>query len=464
MRATDLRLALLLASLGVPASSAAAQAPEESLAMASVRADVSSEPEAGPASDVDAGEVDASEVDASDVDASDVDASDIDSRDIDSAEPEDEGPALLGVGPDTPASTDPGMFPPLRPPARPRPYIEIHGYAALWVNLATDEAAPQHATETFRLRWAVLRFDAHPHPDLHVLARLGFMVDNPLLDFSVSWTGLPFLNVTLGQFRMPFGAAATTLAPQLRMMDRPSFVYAMTKASFRDIGVMLHSGEEGIAGGVIHYRLVAAAGTGRLLVGDPTVLRDARDLLWMARVILDAGPLIAPRTRLALGGTFAFTRDPAITDTDPGARAAAAANVLGRTWTPIDRERDTLLGGVDLTFSHAGFLAQAEGLVLDSRATDGSASRRAGGLSLELSYELPFEIEGVTFRPAIRGELVDPDFDVERDAFAIFAGGLDVFPMSFLRVSVFGQATLFAAPLGGDVVSGEANLRATATF
>jgi hypothetical protein len=439
MRATDLHAALL-ASAFLFVAPLHAQAPVAS-------------DDARDATDADAETDDTG--DTADTDADTIDADD-------TAEPDE--PALLGVGPDTPASTDPGMFPPLRPAPRPRPYIEIHGYAALWVNLVTDEAAPQHATETFRLRWAVLRLDAHPHPDVHVLLRMGFMVDNPLLDLSVTWTGLPFLNVTFGQFRMPFGAAATTLAPQLRMMDRPSFVVAMTKASFRDIGVMLHSGEEGLAGGVIHYRLVAAAGTGRLLVGDPTLLRDARDLLWMARVLLDAGPLLAPRTRLALGGTFAFTRDPAITEVDPAARRAAAANVLGRTWTPIGLERDTMLGGVDLTFAHAGVLAQAEGMFLASQSTDGTTARRAGGVSLELSYDLPWSLEGVTFRPAIRGELVDPDLDAPRDAFGIFAGGLDVFPVSFLRVSLFGQATVYAEPAGGDAVSGEANMRATATF
>ena len=115
-------------------------------------------------------------------------------------------PPLLGIGPETPPSVDPAMMPPLRPPSAPRPIFELHGFAAIWLTLATDNSAPQHATETFRIRWAMLRLDAHPHPDLHVLMRLSFVVEVPLYDLSISWTALPAFNLTFGQFRVPFGA------------------------------------------------------------------------------------------------------------------------------------------------------------------------------------------------------------------------------------------------------------------
>lgn len=115
------------------------------------------------------------------------------------------------------------MYPPVRVPAEPRPYLEVHGYTALWVTPVTNDDAPQRMTETVRLRWAVLRIDANPTRHLHVLMRLGFMADPALLDASVTWSALAPLNITFGQFRMPFGAAGTTLAPQLVMLDRPSF-------------------------------------------------------------------------------------------------------------------------------------------------------------------------------------------------------------------------------------------------
>ena len=379
------------------------------------------------------------------------------------AEPE-QAP-LLGTGPDTPASTDPGGMPPLRPASQPRPLIELHGFAALWLTPVTNDTAPQRATETFRLRWAILRVDAHPIPQLHVITRLGLMLEVPLLDLSATWTELPYLNVTFGQFRMPLGASATTLGPQLVMLDRPGYVYAMTKASFRDLGVMVGTGEGGLFDGVLHYRLAVAAGNGRLLVGDPTQVEDARDLLWVGRAMLDAGPLIGPGVRLALGGTFAWTRDPALDTTDPAAARSAAANLLGRTWTPIDRERETLLAGADLTFSAAGFWAQAEWMFLESTPTSGEPSRRASAGSLELAYTLPWRLEGVAFQPAVRGELVDPDLDRDDDAYAIVSGGLNVMPVPFVRLSVFGQATVYReAASGEDAVGGELTLRATVAY
>jgi hypothetical protein len=373
-------------------------------------------------------------------------------------------PPLLGVGPDAAPSTDPGAAPPLEPAPRPRPYLEVHGYVALWLHPVGDASAPQRATETFRFRWAILRLDAHPHPDVHVLLRLGFMVDPPLLDLSVTWTGASFFQVTFGQFRLPLGAAATTPAPSLHLLDRPGYVYAMTKATFRDVGVMVGTGEEGLAGGVVHYRFAVAAGNGRLLVGDPTLVRDARDLVWVGRALLDAGPLLAPRTRLALGGTFAWTRDAALDVADPDAARTAAASQLGRVWTPYDRERETLLGGADLTFSHGGFFAQAEWMWLASRSTDGAAERRATGGSLELAYTLPWQLEGVRFEPALRGELVEPDLDRDGDGYAVGTVGLNVMPLPFLRASVFGSATFYRDAEGRDAVGGALDLRTTATF
>jgi len=62
------------------------------------------------------------------------------------------------------------------------------------------------------------------------------MVENPLFDLSISHTLIPYLNIVFRQFRLPFGAAATTRAPQLNTLDRPTYGVSMTKAALRDIG------------------------------------------------------------------------------------------------------------------------------------------------------------------------------------------------------------------------------------
>jgi len=376
-------------------------------------------------------------------------------------------PPLLGVGAAMPPSTDPGMFPPIAAAAQPRPIVEVHGFVGTWLTVATDADAPQHATDTFRMRWAVVRLDAHPAPHVHVLTRLGFMSDPALLDLSVSFTKLPALNLTVGQFRQPFGAAATTLAPQLVMVDRPTYVYAMTKASFRDLGLMLGTGDEGLFGGVLHYRVSATAGTGRLLVAAPTLAADVRAPLYTARLFADFGRLaLGPRDRLAVGATLAYTRDPAIDGADPAAARAIAANALGRTWTTTTHERDTLLVGADATLSVAGFWAQAEWMYLASRATDDrSVRRRATGASLELAYTLPLALGDTKLQLATRGELADPDLDAPGDGYAIVAGGLNVLPEPFIRASFFAQATIYDRPMSaGRAVGGEATFRLAVAY
>jgi hypothetical protein len=377
----------------------------------------------------------------------------------------DATPALIGAGPNMPVSHDPGMFPALRPSAQPRPFLEVHGFTALWVAPMTNEEAPQRAVETFRLRWAILRIDAHPTQHLHVVTRLGLMLDNPLLDASVSWTRLRALNITLGQFRMPLGAAATTLAPQLVMQDRPTYIYAMTKATFRDVGVMFGSGDGGLADGLLHYRLAVASGNGRVAVGDPMRAENARDLLWIGRLIADVGPRIAPGVRLALGGTAAFNRDPALDVTNAAAARATAANLLGRSWTPLGEARDTLLTGADLTFSNAQMWAQAEWMRLSSTPIAGGPARRSTGASLELGYKLPWTLERTTFQVAARGEMVDPNTDVDDDGYTVVSGGLNVLPTPYMRVSAFGQGTFFKdAATGDETVGSEINLRAALAF
>ncbi len=374
-------------------------------------------------------------------------------------------PALLGAGPNLPVSNDPAMYPALRPASQPRPFLEVHGFTALWFAPSTNREAPQRTAETFRLRWAVLRFDAHPTRHLHVVTRLGLMLANPLLDASVSWTALPALNVTFGQFRMPLGASGTTLAPQLVMQDRPTYVYAMTKASFRDVGVMLGSGEGGLANGLLHYRLAVASGNGRVAVGEPMRAEHARDLLWIGRVIVDAGPRIAAGTRLALGGTVAYTRDPALDVTNVASARSTAANLLGRTWTPLGEERDTLLVGADLTFSNPAFWAQAEWMRLSSAPVDGGPARVSSGTSVELGYRLPWMVGGAAFQLAARTELVDPNADEEDDGYTIVSGGLNVLPTPFMRVSAFGQGTFYKdAATGAATTGSEVNLRATLAF
>jgi hypothetical protein len=370
-----------------------------------------------------------------------------------------------------PAPNDPGSFPPPPPsgPGPTRPYFELHGFVSTWLTLVQDPVPGVEERDSFRLRFAVLRVDARLSDQVRMLARLGFMAPgNPLLDFEATWEPLNELAVTIGQLRMPFGASATTLAPQLVFLDRPRYVQAMLKTTFRDVGLLVHSGARGVFDGVLHYRLAIMNGGGRLGVGTPRGLNEPERFLYVGRVMVDLGRLVTggPRDRLVLAGSYARSRDPGIDTGEVAADRVLADSILGRRLTPIGLERETQVGGVDLTFSAAGFWAQAEWMYLDSVAVDGSAHSRAQGASLELAYTPDWHpYDTASLRVALRGEYFDPSLDRSGDEAGTVLAGLDFDATHGVRAGVFGGASVFRdATQNREVPAAELALRAQYGF
>jgi hypothetical protein len=322
-------------------------------------------------------------------------------------------------------------------PERP-PGFELHGAIIPW----WTPWSQREDASAWRFRLAVLRFDARPAPGLSVIARLGFHVEgSPLLDLAATHYPIPALGLTFGQFRMPLGAAATTLGPQLVMLDRPAYVNAMTKQTFRDLGVMLHGPVAGQAG--VHYRVAFASGAGRVGAGDVRP-PDAHQGLVVGRAMFEHR---AANSRVLVGATGAYSRDPATDD------PIAVAGVLGRTLAPFDHARTTLLAGGDATLALGPLWLQAELMYLRARATDGSLTRRAFGASLELGWTLPRRLADHALQLAVRGERFDPDRALASDERDLFVAGLNV-SRGRLRWSAFGT---FGA-------SAEITFRAVASF
>ena len=370
-----------------------------------------------------------------------------------------------GPAPLAPAPVDLGAFPP-RPPAKPetRPLgVELHGFAAMWW-IPWSQEGPGAATDAFRLRFAVLRVDARPAPKVTVVARLGLMLPgSPLLDMAATYQAADAVGITVGQFRLPLGASATTLAPQLVMLDRPRYVYAMTKLAFRDVGAMVHSGPAGLANGMVHYRLALASGSGRLGSGIDRP-PGATEYLIAGRVLVDAGRWLAgPRDRLVAGLSYARSRDPAIDTGTLATDRGLAVNTLGRTLVPFGDKRVTHLAGADLSLARGPVWAQAETLYLRSHATDGDAHAEALGLSLEAGYTLPLALP-LELQVAARGERFDPNLDADADAQDIASFGLNA-TTARMRWSAFVSVTRFEdATTGARRHAGELALRAAATF
>lgn len=343
---------------------------------------------------------------------------------------------------------DPGLFPPPPPNAGPtRPHFELHGLLASWLTLVQEPVPGVEHRDWFRLRSSILRADVRLADELRMLVRLGVTApSHPLLDFQATWEPATELAITFGQLRMPFGASATTPSTQLVMTDRPRYVQALLKATFRDVGLLVHSGTRGVFDGVLHYRLAILNGGGRLGVGTPRGLNEPERFLYVGRVMVDLGRLVTggPRDRLVLGGSYARSRDPGIDTGDVAADRELADSILGRRLTPLALERETQVGGADLTFSAAGFWAQAEWMYLDSLSVDGSAHTRAQGASLELAYTPDWHpYETASLRVSLRGEYLDPSLDRSGDEVGTVLAGLEFDATHGVRVGVFGGATVF---------------------
>lgn len=363
-----------------------------------------------------------------------------------------------------PPPVDVGALPPVSAP-EPRPLgVELHGLTTLWW-LPWSQPSPTAAADAVRLRFAVLRIDARPAPKVSVLGRLGLMLPgSPLLDLAATYQPTAAVGLTFGQFRLPLGASATTLAPQLVMLDRPGYVYAMTKLAFRDVGAMLHSGPAGLAGGRVHLRLAVTSGSGRMGGGAARPPAAAQYLV-AGRAMLDVGrDLFGPGARLLVGASLARSRDPAIATGSAATDATAAAGVLGRTLAPIGFERDTSLAGADLTFARGPAWAQAEAMFLRSDAIGDPARREALGISVEAAWRLPLRPAGHELQVATRHEWFDPDLDADGDERDVLGLGVNA-STARLRWSVFGGLTRFEdAATGAGRRAGELAVRAAATF
>lgn len=370
--------------------------------------------------------------------------------------------AVVGILLALAATADADDAPPWEPSAFPtvdsepvRSGVELHGVLAGWWT-PWSEASPTAATDRLRVRFAVLRVDARATPTLTAIARVGFMLPTtPLLDFAATYLPHPAIGVTFGQFRLPIGAAATTLAPNIVMLDRPSYVYALSGFTFRDVGAMLHTGPGGVLDGHLHARLALTGGGGRVGSGGPARGPSSGLYLVAGRVLGEWGGHGDPR--LIVGGSLVRSRDPAVTD------PSLAISMLGRALVPIGYLRTTTLAGADTTVAAGPWWLQAEMLYLSSQAVAAPDHRRALGASVELAWELPVTLCDYRFQLATRGEHVDLDLDAPYASRQIGTLGVNVLTRR-LRWSGFVTTTRFQDKTGGTHVAGEVTARAVAMF
>ena len=335
--------------------------------------------------------------------------------------------------------------------------IKLSGFMALWLNAGGDFETPmQPDSNVVRIRFARLMVKSTLAEHFGTQLQLGFDNSNPLFDFQGTWTRYSFLNVSAGQFRVPIGASLMQPASGPTMWDRPRYVYVMTKEGIRDVGVMLHSGKDGIAGGWLEYALGGFNGNGRALSGRPAERRPVAENLYVARLAVNPGVAFLPEDgRLTIGASVARSVDPGLVNVDGTPDQSSSAFYLGGALTPFEQERTTQLLGGDLVFSGYDVWLHMEVMGLRSEPNGGQA-RSAIGYSVEAGYKF----SAIDTQLVARFETLDPDTDVSDNEVDQAGVGLNCFVLPKLELSAYGIYSRYEA----DRSNAELRLKTVARF
>lgn len=215
-----------------------------------------------------------------------------------------------------------------------------------------------------------------------------FKKDGPkayLLDAFITYGRYPFLKVSVGSFKSPFGQELGTPCHALYTIHRSLFVNELS-APDRDMGVMLLGGSDTT---LFQYSLAYMNGTG-LLVEDADKYKDV-----VGRLI------VHPLDWLQVAGSFRFGKSESADET---------------VEEPDERKRF----GADFQIEKYGFLVQGEyiwaedkgsylvggGCGGDPELVQGSVKRQ--GLSIMALYNLTYN-----FQPVIKYENYDDDIDFD---------------------------------------------------
>jgi len=211
-----------------------------------------------------------------------------------------------------------------------------------------------------------------------------------LLDAFISYKRFdPYLTVSVGQFKSPFGLELTTPCQALHSVYRARFVGELA-SPFRDLGVMLLGSTGELFGmkDLIKYRLAITNGTG-LNKFDNNTYKD-----YIGRII------VSPLDWVHVGASYRYGKQkPVKEELDPDERSR---------W------------GVDLSLEKANFIFQAEYIeAMDKGSYEegggcGSTpvikigDKKRNGYMAQLLYMTPWNIQ-----PIVKFESYDPNIKIE---------------------------------------------------
>nr|NQU89809.1 hypothetical protein [Bacteroidota bacterium] len=233
-----------------------------------------------------------------------------------------------------------------------------------------------------------------------------------LLDAFITWKRLgPWANVSVGQFKMPFGLELSTPCQSLHTIDR-SLVVNELASPFRDLGVLVYGGTPLFQKeyNVLEWKLAFTNGTGM----NKTDNNRRKDIT--ARVI------ISPWDFVHIGGSYKYGSVLADGNSDKLTRFGADLSVEKYNFL----FQAEYIGGVD-----DGFKLEGGGCGQDPTITPATGEFKKNGYFAMLLYKTPWNIQ-----PVVKYESFEPDVDVENNIKNSTTVGLNYFFNEWTRLQL----------------------------
>jgi len=249
----------------------------------------------------------------------------------------------------------------------------------------------------------------------YALAEFSPKIGGPyLLDFFITWHRLgPWANITVGQFKQPFGLELSTPCQKLHTVLRSTVVNEMA-SPFRDLGIMVYGGTKlgESEHNVLDWKLALTNGSGANLIDNNT------NKTFTGRLV------VSPLDFLHIGGSFKTGKVLKDTQSD--------SDKLTRFGADVSVEKfNFLFQGEYIGGSDDGFVLSGGGCGEPIEITPATGEIKKNGFATMLLYKTPWNLE-----PVVKYESYDPDSDLDDNMKNSYTVGFNYFFNEWTRLQV----------------------------